>query len=106
MKPSWEPFRAPDAERVWKRLLRPVAAEMRSCATELAELAVARVQAEVPVLLPDQQSVEENVVSTAASLRQLADMIDLGGDPRDAELPAPTRAVARAGCSARSRWPA
>lgn len=97
MRPSWEPFRAPDAERVWTKLLRPVAAEMRSCAIQLAEMAVARVQAEVPALLPDQQSVEANVVSTAAGLRQLADMIDLGSDPRDAELPAPTRAVARAG---------
>ncbi len=97
MKPAWEPFREPDAEQVWEALLRPIAAELRSCATELAEDAVARVQSEMPVLFPDPQSVQENVVSTAASLRQLADIIDIAGDPRDSELPAPTRAIARAG---------
>ncbi|RUP05092.1 MAG: PucR family transcriptional regulator [Mycobacterium sp.] len=95
MKPTWEPFREPGAERVWETLLRPIASELRTCATELAALAVARVQAEMPALVPAPQAVEENVVSTAASLRQLADIIDLGGDPHDAELPAPTRAVAR-----------
>lgn len=97
MKPTWEPFREPDAQRVWEALLRPLAIELRSCAEEFAEQAVARVQDEMPGLFPDPQSVEENVVSTAASLRNVADLLDIGGDPRDAELSAPTRAVARAG---------
>ncbi|WP_205876549.1 PucR family transcriptional regulator [Mycobacterium camsae] len=97
MRPTWEPFREPGAERVWETLLRPLAAELRSCATEFAEQAVARVQGEMPVLFPDPQSVKENVVSTAASLRNVADLLEIGGDPREAELSAPTRAVARAG---------
>lgn len=96
MKPAWEPLREPDAEQVWAALLRPIATELRSCATELAEQAVARVRAETAALFPDPQSVRENVVSTAASLRQLADIIDVAGDPREAELPVPTRAIARA----------
>ncbi|MFV8317580.1 PucR family transcriptional regulator [Mycobacterium sp. 23] len=97
MKPTWEPFREPGAERLWETFLRPLAIELRSCATEFAEQAVARVQHEMPLLFPDPQSVKENVVSTAASLRNVADLLDIGGDPREAELSAPTRAVARAG---------
>lgn len=97
MRPTWEPFREPGAEQVWDTLLRPLATELRSCATEFAEQAVARVQGEMPALFPDPQSVKENVVSTAASLRNVADLLDMGGDPREAELSAPTRAVARAG---------
>lgn len=94
---TWDPLREPGAERVWKELLRPAATEMRSCAVELAEMAVNRVQAEMPVLFPDPQSFRENVVSTAASIRQLADVIDVANDPRGVELPAPTAAIARAG---------
>lgn len=97
MKPSWESFCEPGAERLWETFLRPLAIELRSCATEFAEQAVARVQHEMPLLFPDPQSVKENVVSTAASLRNVADLLDIGGDPREAELSAPTRAVARAG---------
>lgn len=97
MELAWEPLREPGAEDVWKTLLRPIAAEMRTGAVELAELAVTRVQAEMPTLFPDPQSVPENVVSTAASIRQLADIIDVAGDPRTVELPAPTVALARAG---------
>ncbi|ORA98665.1 hypothetical protein BST27_20325, partial [Mycobacterium intermedium] len=97
MELAWEPMREPDVESVWKTLLRPIASEMRTGAVELAELAVTRVQAEMPMLFPDPQSVRENVVSTAASIRQLADIIDVAGDPRGVELPAPTAALARAG---------
>jgi DNA-binding PucR family transcriptional regulator len=97
MELTWEPLREPDAERVWKELLRPIVAEMRMCTAELAEQAVARMQIEMPALFPDPHSVKENVVSTEAGIRQLADIIDVGGDPRDVELPAPTSAIARAG---------
>lgn len=97
MELTWEPLREPGAQRAWAELLRPVATEMRTGAVELAELAVSRVQAEMPMLFPDPQSVRENVVSTAASIRQLADIIDVAGDPRGVELPAPTVAIARAG---------
>ncbi|POY04433.1 hypothetical protein C3469_01755 [Mycobacterium kansasii] len=97
MEPAWEPLREPDAEQVWNELLRPIAAELRSAAAELAQRCVTQMQTEMPVLFPDPQSVRENLVSTEAGIRQLADIIDVAGDPRDVELPAPTLAIARAG---------
>ncbi|OBI53177.1 CdaR family transcriptional regulator [Mycobacterium sp. E787] len=97
MELTWEPLREPGSEQVWEKLLRPIAAELRSRAADLAERAAARMQAEMPVLFPDPQSVKENVVSTEAGIRQLADIIDVAGDPRDVELPAPTLAIARTG---------
>ena len=97
MEPTWEPLREPGAEKVWKQVLRPIVAELRSCAPDLAERAITRMQAEMPVLFPDPQSVKENIVSTEAGIRQLADIIDVAGDPRAVELPAPTLAIARAG---------
>ena len=97
MEPTWEPLREPGAEQVWKQVLRPIVAELRSCAPDLAERAITRIQAEMPVLFPDPQSAKENIVSTEAGIRQLADIIDVAGDPRAVELPAPTLAIARAG---------
>ena len=104
MEPTWEPLREPGAEQAWEKLLRPIATELRSCAAELADRAIARMQADMPVLLPDPQSVKENLVSTEASIRQLADIIDVAGDPRDIELPAPTLAIAAPVRRARFRW--
>jgi DNA-binding PucR family transcriptional regulator len=97
MELTWEPLREPDAEKVWEKLLRPIATELRSCAGEIAERIVARQQAEMPALFTDPQSVNENLVSSEAGIRQLADIIDVGGEPGDVELPAPTVAIARAG---------
>src|SRR5690242_13698704 len=97
MEPTWEPLREPGAEQVWTEVLRPIVAELRSSAPDLAERAITRMQAEMPVLFPDPQSVKENIVSTEAGIRQLADIIDVASDPRDIELPAPTVAIARAG---------
>lgn len=97
MELTWEPLREPDAKTVWEKLLRPMAAELRSCAGELAERIVARQQGQMPALFTDPQSVNENLVSTEAGIRQFADIVDLGGDPADVELPASTVAIARAG---------
>lgn len=97
MEPTWPPLQDPEAEQVWRKLLRPIAAELRGCAGELSQRAVTRMQAEMPALFTDPQSVKENLVSCEASIRQLADIIDVAGDPRDVELPAPTVAIARAG---------
>ena len=97
MELAWEPLREPDAEKVWKTLLRPIAAELRACAGEIAQRIVAHQQGEMPALFTDPQSVSENLVSTEASVRQFADIIDVGGEPGDVELPAPTAAIARAG---------
>lgn len=97
MEVEWPPARAPDAQRVWANVLRPIAAEMGACAAELAEQAVARMRSEMPQLFPDAQSVEENLVSAEAGIRQLAEIIDVAGDPRARELPTSTLAIARAG---------
>lgn len=86
----------PDAERVWRAVLVPIAAEMRADAAELAKGAVARMREELPQLLPDEQMVTEHLVSTEASLRKLAQVIEAGADPRDVDLPPSTTAIARA----------
>lgn len=96
MELEWPPVRDPAAQRVWRRVLVPLAAEMRSGAAELAAPAVARMQSALPQLFPDELTVKENLASTEASLRQLAQIIELGGDPRRVELPPSTLAIARA----------
>ncbi len=97
MKIEWPPAREPSAQRVWREVLRPIAAEMRSSAADLAESAVARMQEELPELFSDPQTVTENLVSTEASLRQLAQIMELGADPRGVELPPSTLEIARSG---------
>ena len=84
------------SERVWQRVLVPIAADMRASAAELARQAVARMRIELPQLLPDEQMVAEHLISTEASLRQLAQVIEAGGDPRGVDLPPATTAIARA----------
>ncbi|MEV0027970.1 helix-turn-helix domain-containing protein [Nocardia sp. NPDC050793] len=95
MQVEWPPAREPAAQRVWREVLRPIAAEMRASADDLAARAVARMRSELPELFPDAQTVEENLVSTEASLRQLAQIIELAGDPCRLDLPPPTLAIAR-----------
>ncbi len=97
MEVDWPPAREPGAQRVWQEIVRPIGTEMRVSAPKLAEQAVARMRSEMPQLFPDPQSVEENLVSTEAGIRQLAEIIELASDPRTVELPAPTLAIARAG---------
>ena len=77
-------------------MLVPIAAEMRAAAAELSAQSVARMRAELPQLLPDEQMVTEHLVSTEAGLRQLAQVIEAGADPRRVELPPSTIAIARA----------
>ncbi|WP_433192967.1 PucR family transcriptional regulator [Nocardia sp. CA-107356] len=97
MEVEWPSVREPAAQRVWRKVLRPVAAEMQASAGDLAKRAVARMQTELPGLFPDAQTVEENLVSTEASLRQLAQIIELAWDPRRLDLPPSTLAIARSG---------
>ncbi|MGW5229284.1 PucR family transcriptional regulator [Nocardia niigatensis] len=94
---EWPPARQPTAERVWREVLRPIAVEMRLSAGELAARAVARMQDELPELFPDTQTVTENLVSTEASLRQLAQVMEIGADPQQLDLPPSTLAIARSG---------
>ncbi|MET8874745.1 helix-turn-helix domain-containing protein [Nocardia sp. NPDC004604] len=95
MEVEWPPVREPSAQRVWREILRPMGTQMRASASDLARRSVARMQTELPELFSDPQIVQENLVSTEASLRQLAQIIELAGDPRQVELPPSTLAIAR-----------
>ncbi|WP_433520578.1 hypothetical protein ACQPZ2_24425 [Nocardia pseudovaccinii] len=70
---------------------------MTATADDLAQRAVARMRAECPERYPDAQTVEENLSSTEASIRQLTDIMELAKDPRRVELPPSTLAMARSG---------
>ena len=75
MSLQWPDGADDGAERVWQRVLVPIAAEMRAGAGELAAQAVGRMRTELPALFPDQQMVTEHLVSTEASLRQVAQVM-------------------------------
>jgi hypothetical protein len=95
MEVEWPPVRDPAAQRVWREVLRPIAAQMRASAADLAEFTVTRIRADAPELLPDAQTVAEVSASTGESLRLLAQVIELGGDPRRTELPPSSLAIVR-----------
>ena len=95
MELEWPPAQEPGARRVWQQVLVPIAAELRAGAADLAERVVARQRSELPQLFPDELTVKENLASTDASLRQLAQIIEVGGNPRRVELPPSTLVIAR-----------
>lgn len=97
MEPLWRPLQEPDARRVWEQVLRPVAAQLRSEATELAAEIVERYQAIVPTVVPDPPAVSEQLISVEDSLRQVAQCLDTGDDPRGLELTPSTVVIARSG---------
>src|ERR1700740_1289247 len=53
MEPQWRPLHEPSACKVWQQVLRPVAAEMQTCAPLLAQSIVDRYQSELPKIVPD-----------------------------------------------------
>jgi hypothetical protein len=95
MEVDWPPVRDPAAQRVWREVLQPTAAQMRASAAGLAEQTVSRIRAEAPEMFPDAQTVEEALGSTEESLRQLAQIIEVAADPGQAELPPSTLALVR-----------
>lgn len=105
MEVEWSPVREPAAQRVWRLVLRPIAGQLRACADELAERAVARMRAEMPSLFADTQAIEEHRVSTRAHLTQLADTLELADDPQRFELPGSTLGIMRSGVRRRIALP-
>lgn len=97
MEPVWRPLQEPAARKVWLEALRPVAAEMQTCAPQLAGRIVDRYQSELPKIVPDASAVAEQLASVEASLRQIAQCIETGGDPRRDDLAPATAAIARSG---------
>ena len=73
----------------------PSPQQMRRSAAELTERTVSHIQAEAPELLPDAQIIEEARSGTEESLSQLAQLIELGADPRRVEPPPSTLAFIR-----------
>lgn len=95
MEVDWPQTLEPAAQRVWREVLQPTAAQLRACAGELAERTVSRARAEVPEIFPDAHIVEEALASTEESLRQLARIIEVAADPTQTELPPSTLAIFR-----------
>lgn len=94
---EWPPLRQTSAERVWRRILQGIGADLRQRAADLAETVASGIREDIPDLFVDSQMFEEVRKGTSDSLRQLGQMIERGGDPRTTDLPPSARAVVRAG---------
>ena len=97
MEPRWPPLQESSAHKAWQEVLRPIAAEMQTCAPQLAGRIVDRYQSELPKIVPDASAVAEQLASVEASLRQIAQCIETGDDPRRDDLAPATAAIARSG---------
>jgi len=97
MEAEWGPVRDDAAaQKVWQTVLRPIAAEMSASSAELADRVIGRIRAEQPHLLPDAQFAEGQPAGIESSIRQLAQTIQEGSDPRGLDLPGETIALGRA----------
>lgn len=81
---------------MWSEVLVPVARELEENAAALSVAAVDRIRAQLPALLADPDSLEENRASTEAGIRAFAVLMAAGADPATIELPAATVAYAQA----------
>ncbi len=97
MEPRWPPLQESAARKVWQEVLTPAAAEMQRCATELASRLVDRYQSELPRLFPGASALAEHLASTEASIRQIAQSLEAGDDPRRVDLAPATLALGRSG---------
>lgn len=97
MDAEWGPVRDDAAaQHVWQTVLRPIAAEMSARSVELADQVIERIRVEQPHLLPDAQFAEGQPAGIESSIRQLAQTIQDGTDPRGLDLPEETIALGRA----------
>ncbi|MEU0600897.1 helix-turn-helix domain-containing protein [Streptomyces sp. NPDC006393] len=90
METGWAPARKPAAQKAWRKVLRPVAAELATEAGALAARATEALRAEEPAWFPDAESVAESVKSNEAHFLLIARMLERGDDPRLVDLPAST----------------
>jgi DNA-binding PucR family transcriptional regulator len=95
MEVEWPPAREPAAQRVWREVLQPTAAQMRASAADLSDRIVSHIREKLPEMFPDAQTVQEALGSTEESLRQLAQIIEVAADPTQTELPPSTLAILR-----------
>ena len=97
MEAEWGPVRDDAAaQQVWQTVLRPIAGEMSASSAELAHRVIDRIRVEQPHLLPDAQFAEGQPAGIESSIRQLAQTIADGADPRGLDLPEETIALGRA----------
>ena len=97
MDAAWGPVRDDAAaQRVWQTVLRPIAGEMSASSAELATRVADRIRTEQPHLLPDTQFAEGQPAGIESSIRQLADTIREGRDPRGLDLPVEAVLLGRA----------
>jgi DNA-binding PucR family transcriptional regulator len=97
MEPRWPPLQEPTARKAWQAVLKPVAAQLQTCAPQFAARIVERLQADLPNILPDATAVAEQLGSVEAILRQIAQCLEIGDDPRRFEPAPPTAVIARSG---------
>lgn len=97
MDPEWAPVRDDAAaQRVWQAVLRPIAAELVEQSPQLAADVLDRIRVEQPQLMPEAQFVEGQQAGIESSIRQFAQSVVDGADPRGLELPAEAVALGRA----------
>ncbi|WP_059017626.1 helix-turn-helix domain-containing protein [Mycobacterium sp. M26] len=97
MDPEWAPIRDDvAAQRVWQTVLRPIAADLLEQSEQLAEDVLDRIRAEQPQLMPDSLFIEGQPAGIESSIRQFAQIVADGADPRELDLPAEAIALGRA----------
>ncbi|WP_167099435.1 CdaR family transcriptional regulator [Mycobacterium sp. DL592] len=97
MDPEWAPVRDDAAaQRVWQEVLRPIAADLIDGSAELARDVLDRIRTEQPQLMPESQFLEGQPAGIESSIRQFAQIVQAGADPRGLGLPAETVALGRA----------
>lgn len=97
MEPRWPPLQEPTARKAWDEVLKPVGAQLQTCAPQFAARIVERLQADLPTIVPDATAVAEQLGSVEAILRQIAQCLEIGDDPRRLDLAPPTAVIARSG---------
>ena len=97
MGEEWDELGEAGNRRSWEQVVRPVASELRAEAPRLTQSIVARMHTTLPAVMPDAQTVAENMVSTGQTIDALAAGLAEGIDPRRLELPSATVAFAQSG---------
>ncbi len=95
-EPEWQPAQDPVNAQVWREILRPIAADLRTQARALSELAVAHMRPLVPLAFTDPTNVEQVRANAEAGFLVIAETLATGSDPSVLEPPPTLTAGARA----------
>ena len=83
MEPEWNGAHDEVAARLWREVLRPAAARLRSEVPALSVTVVEAIARELPDLLDSPEDIEANRASIEASVRLFADILEDGVDPAE-----------------------